>query len=104
MPLQRDRHIEKRTDVCDRPAQFLIGHIQRTALGAPRLFIRADACYIEAFRNWLIQNASGCISIFFSHLQFDPSDKVRSEPIQANQVVVDETAFDSCRLETSLRH
>ena len=100
--MERNGHTYCHAQIC-RGIELLKSNVQRIAFRTSRLFVFAHTGNIDVFRNRLSKDLFGLGSIFWTHQQLDSTDQIRPEPVQANDILIDEDAIDPCRIQASLR-
>jgi hypothetical protein len=86
--LERHRHSQERTQVSDRPIQFLKVHVQRIALRAARLLVQTDPMHVHTLEDGFVEQTTGGFRILWIDAEFDASHKVGDKPVEAHQVIV----------------
>ena len=94
--------MKERAHVGDGTVQLLEVHVERLALGTPRLLIQPHTLHVETFENWLIKQLLRVPRVLNSYIEFDPADEVRNEPVQPHQVFISQKTFNARRFQTAL--
>lgn len=100
----REREIEVHETVAERAIQRFEAHVERVALWTARLGVGQVGIFLgDLIGDGFVEDGASLVGILRLHHEAQAADRVRIEPVHADDVLVGDEGIDPCRFEFALR-